>query len=89
MESTYYTLMRPLLFDFPSDEEALRQDCEWMFGPDYLVCSVTEGGVSRWTVYLPENPAGWEDTRDGSRYAGGRYADVPVDLEAIPVFKRL
>ena len=84
-----YTLMRPLLFDFPSDEEALRQDCEWMFGRDYLVCPVTEGGVSRWTVYLPENPAGWEDTRDGSRYEGGRYVDVPVDLEAIPVFKRL
>ena len=84
-----YTLMRPLLFDFPADEEALRQDCEWMFGPDYLVCPVTEGGVSRWTVYLPENPAGWEDVRDGSRYEGGRYADVPVDLEAIPVFKRL
>ena len=84
-----YTLMRPLLFDFPADEEALRQDCEWMFGPDYLVCPVTEGGVSRWTVYLPENPAGWEDVRDGSRYEGGRYHDVPVDLEAIPVFWRL
>ena len=81
--------MRPLLFDFPADEEALRQDGEWMFGPDYLVCPVTEGGVSRWTVYLPENPAGWEDVRDGARYDGGRYADVSVNLEAIPVFRRL
>ena len=84
-----YTLMRPLLFDFPEDDKALVQDCEWMFGPDYLVCPVTEGGVSRWTVYLPENPAGWEDVRDGSRYEGGRSIDVPVDLEAIPVFRRL
>ena len=27
--------------------------------------------------------------RDGSRLEGGRYAEVPVDLEAIPVFRRL
>ena len=84
-----YTLMRPLIFDFPDDEEALKQDCEWMFGPDYLVCPVTEGGVSSWKVYLPENESGWEDIRSGARYDGGRYAEVPVDLEAIPVFRRL
>ena len=84
-----YTLMRPLLFDFPGDEQALRQECEWMFGPDYLVCPVTEGGVSSWRVYLPVNQGGWEDIRNGSRYGGGAYYDVPVDLEAIPVFKRL
>ena len=84
-----YTLMRPLLFDFPKDEQALLQDCEWMFGPDYLVCPVTEGGVGSWRVYLPENPGGWEDVRNGSRYGGGAYYDVPVDLEAIPVFRRL
>ena len=84
-----YTLMRPLVFDFPQDEEALQQNCEWMFGPDYLVCPVTEGGVATWTVYLPENEAGWEDIRTGSRLAGGQYTVVPVDLEAIPVFRRL
>ena len=84
-----YTLMRPLLFDFPHDEEALRQDGEWMFGSDYLVCPVTAGGISGWTVYLPENEAGWEDIRNGSRYEGGRYVEVAVDLEAIPVFRRL
>ena len=84
-----YTLMRPLIFDFPDDEEALKQDCEWMFGTDYLVCPVTEGGVSVWKVYLPENEAGWEDIRDGSRHDGGCYAEVSVDLEAIPVFRRL
>ena len=84
-----YTLMRPLVFDFPQDEAALQQNCEWMFGPDYLVCPVTEGGVATWTVYLPENEAGWEDIRTGSRLAGGQYTVVPVDLEAIPVFRRL
>ena len=84
-----YTLMRPLVFDFPDDEEALRQDCEYMFGPDYLVCPVTAPKVTVWKVYLPVNEGGWEDVRDGSRYEGGRYYEVPVDLEDIPVFKKI
>ena len=84
-----YTLMRPLIFDFREDGRALQQDCEWMFGPDYLVCPVTEGGVGSWDVYLPENAAGWEDIRDGKRYDGGQAVAVAVDLDAIPVFRRL
>ena len=84
-----YTLMRPLIFDFPEDEEALKQDCEWMFGADYLVCPVTEGGVSSWKVYLPDVDGGWEDIRDKKQYFGGQSVEVPVDLEAIPVFRRV
>lgn len=84
-----YTMMRPLVFDFPDDEEALRQDCEFMFGPDYLVCPVTEGHVDSWRVYLPVNAGGWEYIKDGSHYEGGRYVDAPVDMENIPVFKRV
>ena len=81
--------MRPLIFDFPQDAQALEQRYEWMFGPDYLVCPVTEGGVSEWTVYLPQNPAGWEDIRTNKRYDGGQAVAVAVDLDAIPVFRRL
>ena len=79
--------MRPLVFDFPQDTEALRQDSEYMFGPDYLVCPVLEEGVSEWTVYLPANEGGWEDIRDNRHYEGGLHVTVPVDLEAIPVFR--
>ena len=84
-----YTMMRPLVFDFASDPEALKQTTEYMFGPDYLVCPVTEPKVQKWSVYLPVNEAGWEDFRTGEHYDGGQYLDVPVTLEAIPVFKRL
>ena len=84
-----YTMMRPLVFDFPDDEQALCQDSEFMFGPDYLICPVTEGHVTSWKVYLPENPAGWEDIRDGKHYDGGHYYDVFVDMENIPVFKKV
>ena len=84
-----YTLMRPLVFDFPDDEQALKQDCEWMFGSDYLVCPVTEGGVSSWKVYLPQVDGGWKDIRNGKQYTGGQTVEVPVDLDAIPVFSRV
>ncbi len=83
-----YTLMRPLIFDFADDPEALKQDCEFMFGPKYLVCPVTEAGVSSWKVYLPKNEGGWTDCRTGAQYEGGRYVEVPVDINAIPVFER-
>ena len=83
-----YTMMRPLVFDFADDAEALKQDCEFMFGDSMLVCPITEAGVSSWRVYLPENEGGWTDFRTGKHYEGSRYVDVPVDLTAIPVFVR-
>jgi len=83
-----YTLMRPLVFDFPGDEEALKQKTEYMFGPDYLVCPVTELGVKTWDVYLPVNEAGWKDFWSDKVYEGGQHVKVNVNLDAIPVFIR-
>ena len=84
-----YTMMRPLVFDFANDEEALKQTAEYMFGPDYLVCPVFEPKVETWKVYLPKNAAGWEDFFNGTHYDGAQYVDVPVTIESIPVFKKL
>ena len=83
-----YTLMRPLVFDFSDDAQALAQDTEYMFGPKYLVCPVLEAGVTSWRVYLPANDGGWDDFWTSEHYEGGRYYDIPVTLETIPVFVR-
>lgn len=82
-----YTLMRPLIFDFPDDTDALKQDNEYMFGQSLLVCPVTEKGVSQWRVYLPENEGGWYDFRTGGKYGNGWF-NVPVTIEDIPVFAK-
>ena len=82
-----YTLMRPLIFDFPDDTDALKQDNEYMFGQSLLVCPVTEKGVSQWRVYLPENEGGWYDFRTGRKYGNG-WSEVPVTIEDIPVFAK-
>ena len=83
-----YTLMRPLVFDFADDEEALSQKCEYMFGPELLVSPVTEPGVTTWKTYLPRQQGGWTDIRTGRHYDGGQYVTTAVDKARIPVFKR-
>ena len=79
-------LMRPLVFDFPTDEAALKLTTNYMFGPSLLVCPVTEPDVRQWSVYLPKTTGGWYDWHTGHHFDGGRRVDVPVDEASIPVF---
>ena len=83
-----YTLMRPLVFDFANDPEALKQKYEYMFGPELLISPVTEAGVSEWQTYLPKNEGGWRDYRTGQHYEGGQTISTKVDKAHIPVFVR-
>ena len=83
-----YTLMRPLVFDFANDPEALKKKHEYMFGPELLISPVTEPGVTEWTTYLPQNKNGWRDQHTGKKYEGGQYVTTPVDKSYIPVFVR-
>ena len=83
-----YTLMRPLVFDFADDPEALKQQYEYMFGPKYHVSPVTEPGVTEWRTYLPKNKNGWTDYRTGKHYDGGQTIVSTVTKAFIPVFVR-
>ena len=83
-----YTMMRPLVFDFANDPEALKQKYEYMFGPELLISPVTEAGVSEWPTYLPKNEGGWRDYRTGQHYEGGQTVTTKVDKAHIPVFVR-
>ena len=83
-----YTLMRPLVFDFADDPEALKQKHEYMFGPDLLVSPVTQPHVTEWRTYLPKNRGGWTERHTGRHYDGGQYVTTPVSKEYIPVFQR-
>jgi alpha-D-xyloside xylohydrolase len=83
-----YTLMRPLVFDFANDETALRQSCEYMFGPELLVSPVTEPGVTEWRTYLPKQAGGWTEIHTNEHFDGGQYVTTKVNKAYIPVFKR-
>lgn len=83
-----YTLMRPLVFDFANDPEALQQKYEFMFGPALLISPVTQPDVSEWTTYLPICEEGWQDYLTEKHYQGGQYVTTTVDKAHIPVFVR-
>ena len=79
-------MMRPLVFDFPDDNQSLDQDCEYMFGKSLLINPVTEKGVRNYTTYLPKTAGGWYDYRSGKHFDGGTNAITSIDLSTIPVF---
>ena len=93
-----YTMMRPLVFDYPDDTEALKQQTEFMFGPALLVCPVTEPGIKTMRVYLPDSEQDWVSfnalvnaSEKGIKlrpyvYKGGEYVEVEVSKDCIPVF---
>ncbi len=80
------TMMRPLIFDFAHDPEALRQDTEYMFGKSLLINPIVKPGVTSYHTYLPDTQAGWYDFHNSTFYHGGRTVETPVSIENIPVF---
>ena len=80
------TLMRPLVFDFANDEEALKQDIAYMFGHSLLIQPIVKKGVTSYRSYLPEHASGWYDFWSGKHYDGKQYVDTKVSIETIPVF---
>lgn len=82
-----YTIMRPLVMDFPDDERALQQKYEYMFGPSLLVSPIVEPNVNSWTTYLPKS-SDWYDLRTGKCYSGGTSVTTVESIESMPVFVR-
>lgn len=79
-------LMRAMFLEFPGDRECRYTDTQFMFGPDLLVAPVIEEGARIRNVYLPKGS--WYDWYTGDEYNGGRYVDIPVALDRIPLFVR-
>ena len=83
-------VMRPLMYDFYTDPVAVATETQYMFGPQLLVCPITEAKVTSRKVYLPVLPGGelWTDTATGKTYSGGQTVEVAAPLNQIPVFSR-
>ena len=79
-------LMRAMFLEFPDDRECRSTDTQFMFGSDLLVAPVIEEGARIRSVYLPKGD--WYDYHTGEMYHGGRYLDIPVSLDHIPLFVR-
>lgn len=73
----YYTvlseklpLLRPMLFNYPSDEKTFKLDEQYMIGRSLLVAQPMMYSPLL-SVYLPANPSGWFEFWTGTAYPSG------------------
>jgi len=75
-------IVRPLVYEFPNDDEVMNIDDEFMLGPFMLVAPMLNNGTSR-EVYLPGGE--WVNLWNGEVLKGG-YHMVDAPLGKPPVF---
>ena len=80
------TMMRPLVFDFQSDPDALDIGDEYMFGP-LLVAPVTRKGANDRIVYLPGTTT-WYDFWSGRTFKGKSNIVAHAPLDTLPLYVR-
>lgn len=81
------TLMRPMVMDFNSDPEAVKQAYQYMFGKSFLVAPIIEANARTREVYLP-NSCKWYNYWTGTSMTGGQTVRVEAPLDQIPLFVR-
>lgn len=98
VEKEDYTILRSLMFDFSQDARVRNMPGEFMYGPAYLVCPVTEAmeygpenkkldTSQKWQVYLPEGST-WYHEKTKVSYQGGQNYEVDAPICWQPVFIR-
>jgi alpha-D-xyloside xylohydrolase len=83
----HYTLMRPLVMDFPHDRAARDIGDQYLFGPALLVAPVYEYGARTRSLYFPAGET-WIDFYTHRRIRGGRRLSVEAPYERIPLYVR-
>jgi alpha-D-xyloside xylohydrolase len=78
-------LVRPLVFDYPSDPTTQHIDDQYFLGPNLLVAPMFDA-VGHRDVYLPEG--GWFDYWTDRLYDGPAWIKYQADLETLPLFVR-
>jgi alpha-glucosidase len=79
-------IVRPLWFEFPSDDQASRHDDEFFIGRSLLAAPVTSANVTMRDVYLPAGV--FYDYYTGASYQGPATVKMPAPLGRVPLFVR-
>ncbi len=94
-----YTMMRALAFDFRDDKKVYDIKDQYMFGPNLMVCPVTEPMYYGYNsqklkrtqktrnVYLPEG-CDWYDFWTNKYYKGGQTVCAAAPIDIIPIYVR-
>jgi len=93
------SMMTPLAYSYPEDKNTWNIMDQYLFGPDIMVCPVTEPmyyktgsvkltGVEKVRkVYLPAGN-GWYDFYTNTYYEGGQWITIEATIERMPLFVR-
>ena len=77
-------IMRPLFFEYPSDEQTYQISDQFMFGDNVIIAPIMEPGKTHRTVFLPEGR--WVDYWTEEDYDGKQYHLVKAELNTLPIF---
>ena len=82
-----YTIQRPLVMDWRTDEKTWNIGDEFMFGPAILVAPVLNANATQRSVYLPPSPK-WYDFWTGASTPGGQAIEADAPLDRMPLYVR-
>jgi alpha-D-xyloside xylohydrolase len=82
-----YTIQRPLVMDWRTDEKTWNIGDQFMFGPALLVNPVLKADATHRSVYLPSSPK-WYDFWTGASLQGGKEIDAEAPLDRMPLYVR-
>jgi oligosaccharide 4-alpha-D-glucosyltransferase len=77
-------LVKPLLYNYSTDTNAIKTENEYLFGDNILVAPVTKRGAVLQKVYLPEG--NWYGVETNKNYIGKSFTDVDVTEYKKPLF---
>jgi alpha-glucosidase len=77
-------LVRPLVMDYPADNNVAQIVESWMFGDNILVSPVvTNYGATTKSVYLPQGT--WVNYWTDAVYTGGAAVSIPTNADTMPI----
>ena len=82
-----YTIQRPLVMDWRSDQTTWNIGDQFMFGPAIMVNPVLKANATRRQVYLPDSPA-WYDFWTGETMRGSQEIEANAPLSRLPLYIR-
>jgi alpha-D-xyloside xylohydrolase len=82
-----YTIQRPLIMDWRTDEKTWNIGDQFMFGPAILVNPVLKANATHRSVYLPQSSK-WYDFWTGVSTSGGREIEAAAPLDRMPLYVR-
>ena len=82
-----YTIQRPLVMDWRSDQKTWNIGDQFMFGPALLVNPVLRANATSRRIYLPA-AAAWYDFWTGESVRGSQEIEAEAPMERLPLYVR-